>query len=305
MNFIICFSGQGLQNLQHIEELRAWAEEFKIVDTLQRDLPSLYAEDISEIDLYQNEFAQPFIFALQWCRWQWIRTLLDDVMAFSGYSLGELSALCCSTNTSFEQGLRLAHKRAMLMSHAAQQPSGLIAVQGINLNVLNPYLQASGNELSIKLSDSSFIIGGLNDNLQQLSNMLSKVGTRTIKRLNVSIPSHTSFMQTAVLPFHQELQQHTFSDLSIPIISGSGGHKYFERQDAVNALIQQMSHAIDWDSCMRVVQESLPDIVLEIGPGSSLSKMLLEREPNMIVRAVDDFKSRAGFETWLKGKLNI
>ena len=70
MNFAIIFSGQGLQNLEHVHELRSMAKELQVVDELKLYLPKLFCSDLTEVDLYPNEFAQPFIFALQWCRWQ-------------------------------------------------------------------------------------------------------------------------------------------------------------------------------------------------------------------------------------------
>lgn len=299
MNFAIIFSGQGLQNLAHVHELRSMAKELQVVDELKLYLPKLFCSDLTEADLYPNEFAQPFIFALQWCRWQKLKPEIEDLMSFSGYSLGELSALICATQTGLEQGLYLAQQRASLMSSATQHASGLMAVQGINLNTLEPLLTETATALSIKLSDSSFVVGGADTNLQQLAQQLELRGTRFVKRLNVTIASHTVCMDAAVQPYQQVLQQQDFARLCTAMISGSGGHKFFKTTDAVNALIHQMNHAIDWDACLTAIQENQPDVVLEIGPGNALSKMLLERSPNCIVRAVDDFKSWSGLLVWL------
>ncbi|MEG2463244.1 MAG: hypothetical protein RSA88_11925, partial [Acinetobacter sp.] len=191
-------------------------------------------------------------------------------------------------------------QRASLMSSATQHASGLMAVQGINLNTLEPLLTETATALSIKLSDSSFVVGGANANLQQLAQQLELRGTRFVKRLNVTIASHTVCMDAAVQPYRQVLQQQDFARLCKAMISGSGGHKFFKTTDAVNALIHQMNHAIDWDACLTAIQENQPDVVLEIGPGNALSKMLLERSPNCIVRAVDDFKSWSGLLVWLE-----
>ncbi|WP_252357251.1 acyltransferase domain-containing protein [Acinetobacter pseudolwoffii] len=275
------------------------AKELQVVDELKLYLPKLFCSDLTEADLYPNEFAQPFIFALQWCRWQKLKPEIEDLMSFSGYSLGELSALICATQTGLEQGLYLAQQRASLMSSATQHASGLMAVQGINLNTLEPLLTETATALSIKLSDSSFVVGGANANLQQLAQQLELRGTRFVKRLNVTIASHTVCMDAAVQPYRQVLQQQDFARLCTAMISGSGGHKFFKTTDAVNALIHQMNHAIDWDACLTAIQENQPDVVLEIGPGNALSKMLLERSPNCIVRAVDDFKSWSGLLVWL------
>ena len=300
MNFAIIFSGQGLQSLVHVQELLTLADELHVSAILKRHLPQLFCSDLTEPDLYSNEFAQPFIFALQWCRWQKLKLEIEELMSFSGYSLGELSALICATQTGLEQGLYLAQQRATLMSSATQHASGLIAIQGINLNTLELLLTETSTALSIKLSDSSFVVGGDDANLQQLALQLELRGTRFVKRLNVTIASHTVCMDAAVQPYQQVLQQQDFAGLCTAMISGSGGHKFFKTTDAVNALIHKMNHAIDWDACLSAIQENQPDVVLEIGPGGALSKMLLERNPNCILRAVDDFKSWSGLQAWLE-----
>ena len=287
-----------------MQELLSMADELHVSDILKQHLPQLFCSDLTEADLYPNEFAQPFIFALQWCRWQKLKPEIEELMSFSGYSLGELSALICATQTGLEQGLYLAQQRASLMSSATQHASGLMAIQGINLNTLEALLTETSTALSIKLSDSSFVVGGANANLQQLAQQLELRGTRFVKRLNVTIASHTVCMDAAVQPYRQVLQQQDFARLCTAMISGSGGHKFFKTTDAVNALIHQMNHPIHWDACLTAIQENQPDVVLEIGPGNALSKMLLERSPNCIVRAVDDFKSWSGLKAWLE-KLHV
>ena len=149
MNFAIIFSGQGLQNLAHVHELRSMAEELQVLDKLKLYLPKLFCSDLTEADLYPNEFAQPFIFFFFWCRWQKLKPEIKDIISLSGYSLGELSSLICATQTGLEQGLYLAQQRASLMSSAVKQASGLMAVQGINLNILEPLLAETSITLSI------------------------------------------------------------------------------------------------------------------------------------------------------------
>lgn len=299
MNFAILFSGQGLQTRQHIDELLAYAVDDKVKEALQQNLPEIFNPNIEALDIYDNQFAQPFIFALQWCRWQKIRTLVDEVGAFSGYSLGELSAFICSTETDLATGLGLAKKRAQLMSGAVNAKSGLVSVKGLNVEQLNALLLTTQTELSIKLNDSSCIVGGLDSNLQQLMPLAQQAGAQ-VKLLNVSIPSHTSLMQSAVAPYQLFLSEYSFSALTVPIISGTGGIKLYRQAQAINALIYQMDHAIEWDLCLESLKENLPDVILEIGPGNALSKMMLEIQPNVIVRSIDDFKSIEGLKGWLE-----
>lgn len=299
MNFAILFSGQGLQTLQHIDEVLRAAEQYGISDILKSILPEIYQENIQHLDIYRNDIAQPLIFALQWCRWQTVRPLLDDVIACAGYSLGELSALSCSTEIDFELGLNLAKQRAELMSNAVNQSSGLASVKGLNIETLNQILAETSTELSIKLNDSSFIVGGLLIQLEEFIQRAEQAGAQ-VKKLNVSIPSHTSLMQSAVTPYQLYLNQQKLNRLEIPVISGIGGVKLFQSSQVIQSLIYQMDHPIDWDLCLEALKENLPDVVLEIGPGNALSKMMQEIQPNINVRSIDDFKSLDGLTSWLE-----
>ena len=94
-----------------------------------------------------------------------------------------------------------------------------------------------------------FVVGGDDANLQQLALQLELRGTRFVKRLNVTIASHTVCMDAAAQPYRQVLKQQDSARLCTAMISGSGGHKFFKNTDAVHALMHQMNHAIDWDAC--------------------------------------------------------
>lgn len=112
-------------------------------------------------------------------------------------------------------------------------------------------------------------------------------------------------MDYAVAPYWQVMLQHQFNRLGTPIIGGAVGHKYYKTRDSVEALTHPMNHAIDWDSCLTAIQENQPDIVLEIGTGNALSKMLLKCYPHLNVRAVDDFNTFQGLELWIEKQQNI
>lgn len=104
MNAIILFSGQGLQKIEQIQELinLAIPSQYELLKT---HLPQLFSDSLQPADIYHNQLAQPFIYSLQYLRWQQIAKIIDNPIAFAGYSLGEASAVCCSADLGFEQGL--------------------------------------------------------------------------------------------------------------------------------------------------------------------------------------------------------
>ena len=73
----------------------------------------------------------------------------------------------------------------------------------------------------------------------------------------------------------------------------------FTGRDAAAALATQISSMLHWDDALETIVEMQPDVVLEIGPGNALSKMLSEFAPSIPVRSVCDFKSPQGVLNWL------
>lgn len=299
MSSVILFSGQGLQQHHHVDELIGYCDQYPIEDALLALIPEVFKAKNLSLDLYQNDFAQPFIFALQWCRWQFLKDSMPDleISHVAGYSLGELSAVICSTQTDFNQGLALAKTRAELMSHVTAHHSGLTSIQGMNVESLKPLMEQTNTYLSIKLNDSSFIVGGFNQDLGDLECLVQNQGCQ-IKRLQVTIPSHTPLMQMATLPYKDYIQTHVKNNLDMPILSGTKGYHLYQTKAALEALVYQMDHMIDWDLSHEAIIESMPDVILELGPGNALTRMLNLKNHNTQARAWDDFKGVEGLMQW-------
>lgn len=87
--------------------------------------------------------------------------------------------------------------------------------------------------------------------------------------------------------------------MELPVISASEGQKYFSYTQALPILSQQIDHPLDWYRCLETLKEYQPDIVLEIGPGNALSKMIGTVMPEVQVRSIDDFSSFDGVRQWI------
>ena len=163
MNLIILFSGQGLQSQRHIDEVLKLTSENE-QSLLHTVIPELFANDSDNIfdneTLFDNRFAQPFIYTLQYYRWQQLRQLLEKPSAFAGYSLGEINAFCCSSQLDFEVGLTLINHRAKFMEEEVSESSGLLAIQGLHNSELDNLLLKTDTHLSIKIND---LIGEINN----------------------------------------------------------------------------------------------------------------------------------------------
>lgn len=299
MNFVVIFSGQGLQSIQHIQEVQAGAEEYALnLENLTDQLASLDLQKKPET-IFENQFAQPFIFTLQYLRWQKIMAQLPEPELLAGYSLGEASAFCCSANMDFSQSLQLISKRAEFMSQQSPENSALVSIQGLNSEQLLPLLKNTQTEISIKLNEAHYIIGGTDSELEQLLQSAQSHGAQNASKLKVSIPSHTSFLKKAADDFSTYLHQQSLNRMNFSLISASHGQKYSLTQDAVSILSEQIDHALNWYNCMETIEEYQPDVILEIGPGNALTRMINQVMPNVHARSIDDFSSMDGVKNWI------
>ena len=299
MNFAVIFSGQGLQSSRHIDEIRSSAEQFGLSAELAPLLEQLEAAGAAADAIFQNQLAQPFIFALQHLRWLQIQAHLPEPEFLAGYSLGEASAFCCSASYTFSQSLALITARAELMSRQLREPCAMAAIQGLNSRQLQPLLQSAGAEISIRLNETHYIAGGAEYAVEQLQIDAKTHGAQHAARLKVSIPSHTSLLKDAAAGFSDYLQGLPRTRMNLPVISASDGQKYSTQEQAAAVLSHQIDHPLDWYRCMETLQEYRPNVILEIGPGNALSKMLQETMPEVQIRSVDDFSSFSGVEQWI------
>lgn len=206
MNFAVIFSGQGLQSVQHLHEIQNQASQYGLtaqLGSLMTQLESLQFEQTKteQEAIFENTIAQPFIFALQYLRWQQIREHLPQPEFLAGYSLGEASAFCCSSSLQFSQAFELISIRANLMSQHLNTRCGMAAIQGLNQNQLRFLLERTGTEISIRLNETHYIVAGPIQSIDQLIQSANQQGAQQVNRLKVSVPSHTSFLKKPLNSF--------------------------------------------------------------------------------------------------------
>lgn len=299
MNLIILFSGQGLQSQKHIHEILEYTSDHE-QSILKSMVPELFDETIDSEQLFNNRVAQPFIYTLQYYRWQYLQKLIAAPMAFAGYSLGEVSAFCCSSQLTFEDGLNLVNKRARLMQDEVAESSGLLAVKGIPDSKLEKLLEDSKTYLSIKINRDQFIIGGNKDNLKQAAQVAQTLGAQSVQLLNVSVPSHTIMMKDAAERFREYTNSLVLPSMTTPIVSATEGIRYSETHQGLRILSKQIDHALDWYFCMENIEEYQPSMVIEIGPGNALSRMVNNLMPHVPCRSWDDFRNLDGLKEWIE-----
>jgi [acyl-carrier-protein] S-malonyltransferase len=106
-------------------------------------------------------------------------------------------------------------------------------------------------------------------------------------------------MRAAVPVLAQALASARWHAPRVAWVAGIAGAVVREPAQVQHALAEQVATTIRWDACMDAVAERRPDAVLEVGPGTTLSRLWRERHPAIPVRSCDEFSAAAQVLAWV------
>jgi [acyl-carrier-protein] S-malonyltransferase len=294
---ILC-PGQGSQNLGMIDFLKENSIAHDILNKASDILNiNLFALDESS-DIFQNSFAQPLICATQIATYNAIKDSINPATIFAGYSLGELCLYGCNGALDIEEAILLAKKRAELMDLSNKQKSGLLSCQNLPHNMVKELCEKSNTFISIINVDRHFIVGGEIKNLENFKLFASTKGA-IIKPLNVFLASHTPLLKAASEDFIQVLKSSNFKNPTIPSISSIDNTIIYNSTNAMETLSKQISQTIQWEGTLETLLEYGCDVILELGPGNALSKMVQKLDSNITIRSTSDFRTLDGLISWV------
>lgn len=262
--------------------------------------PAEYLRSLAAEDLFRNQAAQLLIGTLQMVTWAALRQMLPEPRVIAGYSMGEVAAYGCAGALEMPEILALIARRAAIMDEVSPADAGLLAIRGLTRAEIELLCRFAGVEIAIVNTPDHFVIGGSAEGLVACETHPLAQKAATLKRLQVGVPSHTSGLQEASRRFAAELEASSLKPPWPPVLAGVNGAVVRTREQAIAALAQQISRTINWMACMRTVVEMGCHVVLELGPGNALTRMMKDLYPDVIVRSVEDFRSLQGVASWVE-----
>ena len=258
--------------------------------------------------LFLNRNAQPLIAAVGLARWQalsarscvQLQAPMPLPSLIAGYSVGELTAYGVAGALDCDTVIALAEVRAAAMDHCVDvnKPQAMLAVSGLTAAQALPILQQHGLAIAIQNESDRLVVGGLADDCEHAQPALLALGA-VCQRLPVAVASHTPLMKNAAISFAAALDQATWSLMIAPVLAGIDAHKVRTTAQAIIALQAQLTAPIHWHDCMDACVESGIEVVLELGPGNALSRMIIARHPTVACRSLDEFRSIDAAADWL------
>lgn len=290
--FAYIFPGQGSQHVGMGMEL---AQYFPIVRELQ-----IHADDIlryalstiawhGPVELLSDTIhTQPAIFTHSMSVLQIVQQLFPTLKpaAVAGHSMGEISALCAAGVFDFENGLRIARTRGMLMKKAGElSPGGMAAVLGLEIPIIEDICQrASRDNDPVQIANDNcpgqVVISGTFTALDRAQQFLQDARARRIVRLDVSIASHSHLMARAQDDFTLQIEAIQFTDPEITVIGNVAALPLNTVEDVRKDLRDQLTHRVRWTETIRYLHSIGINLFIELGPGSVLSGLIKRIAPD-------------------------
>ncbi len=248
----------------------------------------------SDTELRQTAHAQTSIFLVSASLYDLISkkyNIIPHIVA--GHSSGYYAALYAAGSLSFVDGLYLLGKRAQFMDEATQlHPGTMIAVVGITYNRLlevcqlydDPENSTSVAQIVNINSNDQFVVSVTIQAIEDVAQAAQRLGGKVIK-LNVAGPFHSRLMEQAGTLFAQYLVKVDINDPKIPVVDNVTANILSLKEEIVESLKKHLAHPVLWADSMKHLESC--NVILEIGPGDKLSKMLKRQWPDKQIFAIN------------------
>jgi len=233
---------------------------------------------VEEEKLNNTLYTQPVLLAVSNAIWNvWKSKISTPPKVAAGHSLGEYSALVAAEALSLKDGLELVSTRASLMvEHSKANPTAMAAVIGLDQRKIIELCENISEPKSVLEavnfnSSQQTVVGGHSDAIDRSVEIFKKEGAKIVKKLSVSLASHTSLLEICSKDLNKYLNNMTFKKPIFPIIHNFDASSKEQISDIINSLSEQVCSPVRWTESMTKISTMGVNTFLEVGPGQVLS----------------------------------
>ncbi|MEV1087749.1 type I polyketide synthase [Streptomyces microflavus] len=255
-------------------------------------LPRLLTEEADALGaVWPTATAQPALFALQ-CA---LVRLWDEAgirpWAVTGHSVGECAALFAAGALSLADGLELTTNRGRLMRDHCK-PGAMVAVALERQASAELAASHPGLEPAVTNGEHSQVLAGPDAVVNQVCAVLDDRGI-PYERLPVDRAFHTAAMEPMLDAFGDVLARTAFTPVRTRFISSLDGRTHEPGwTPAPGHFVRHAREPVRYDAALRSAAGERPDVLLEIGPHTTLSGLARRSLPT--VRALPSLHRGTG-----------
>ena len=275
------FPGQGSQ---FVGMGQPWAVSHGVARATFEEADDLLGQSLSalcwngpEEELQLTANTQPALLATSVAILRVLRESSIDPVVVAGHSLGEYSALVAAGGLQFGDALRLVRRRGEAMQEAVPVGQGsMAAILGLEVEEIEAAAEQSAEQGVCAVANfnapGQIVIAGHTAAVERTVELCKEKGARRAILLPVSAPFHSPLMAPARESLTPFLEQATFADLAVPVVTNVDAAPVRTGSEAREALRRQIDGPVRWiESVEWMGAQGGAELFVEVGPGKVLT----------------------------------
>src|SRR3984957_12173099 len=291
------FPGQGSQTVGMGKDL---SEKYPIARQTFEEADEALGYKLSQVcfegpeeQLRLTEITQPAILTASIAALRVLETRIPRPNFVAGHSLGEYSAHVASGTFAFADAVRTVRNRGQYMQEAVPVGVGaMAAILGMELEKVRELASdAAQGEICQAANINSpeqIVISGHTGAVDRAIKLAIERGAKKAVSLPVSAPFHCALMQPAQDRLAVDLNTLSFQNPSCPVVCNVDAVVVDSAEAARDALIRQVTGAVQWEPSIRLLIEKGASLFIEVGPGKVLWGLMRQIDRSKTCLTVGD-----------------
>ena len=296
------FPGQGSQAVGMGQEFYEREPDAKAMfdkagSVLGYDLAALCLQGPVE-QLNLTEYTQPALLTVSAIALRLLGRAGIQPCAVAGHSLGEYTAVLSAGGLGFEDAVALVRNRGRYMQEAVEAGRGLVcAVLGMERSAVAEVCRAASSLGVVAPANynapGQIVIAGEKAAVEEAVRLAKIKGCRKVIPLPVSVPVHTSLMQSAADRLAADVARVPMQDLAVPLVNNVEAKSIRSAAEVRTSLVRQLASSVLWEESVRTLMQLGMHTLVEVGPGKVLSGLAKRIAPELRLLNVQDPTSLA------------
>jgi acyl transferase domain-containing protein len=289
---VFMFPGQSSQHTKMAAELYAGEPYFRSqVDLCSQMLKPYLGLDLAET-LFGNAspegdgivdqtfITQSALFVVEYALARLLQSWGIEPEAMIGHSIGEYVAACLSGVFSLEDALRVVAARGRIIQRLER---GSMLAVSLSEKEITPML-GKGLSLAAVNGPALCVVAGPSARIDEFEAGLSSAGVKS-RRLRTSHAFHSEMMEPALAEFLEEVQKVILMTPQIPFISNVTGTWIEDEATDPHYWVKHLRRTVRFAEGVAELLNEPNRILLEVGPGQSLTSLVKSQTTNGSPRA--------------------
>jgi [acyl-carrier-protein] S-malonyltransferase len=212
---------------------------------------------------------------------------------YAGHSLGEYSAHVAAGTFAFADAVRTVRNRGRYMQEAVPVGAGaMAAILGLDGDAVAAACAegAAGEVVSPANLNApgQVVIAGTKAAVERAGAAAKARGAKRVIPLAVSAPFHCALMKPAEDRLAPELRALAVQAPRCPVVANVDAEPKRDGAAAVEALVRQVSGAVQWEAVVRRLASEGVRTYVEVGPGTVLAGLVRKIDREARVASLED-----------------